>query len=127
MPASSRPRTLTDSRSVQTTGSAYIPGARARGYVLFDNSSEMPITAPAGLTLTTSSDVTVETTRSVEVPARQYGQDGTVTTSAIAVNTASARNIPANALDNGCCDARNVSNPMRFSRGADGPEVDAVR
>jgi len=127
MPARSMPGTVTDSRSVQTTGSAYIPGARARGYVLFDNSSEMPITAPAGLTLTTSSDVTVETTRSVEVPARQYGQDGTVTTSAIAVNTGSAGNIPANALDNRCCDGLNVSNPMRFSGGVDGHEVDAVR
>ena len=127
MPARSMPGTVTDSRSVQTTGSAYIPGARARGYVLFDNSSDMPITAPAGLTLTTSSDVTVETTRSVEVPAQQNGQDGTVTASAIAVNTGSAGNIPANALDSRCCNGLNVSNPMRFSGGVDGHEVHAVR
>ena len=127
MPARSMPGTVTDSRSVQTTGSAYIPGAQARGYVLFDNSSDMPIIAPAGLTLTTSSDVTVETTWSVEVPAQQNGQDGTVTASAIAVNTGSAGNIPANALDSRCCNGLNVSNPMRFSGGVNGHEVHAVR
>ena len=127
IPARSMPGSATDSRSVQTTGSAYIPGARARGYLLFDNSSDTPITVPAGLTLATSLDVTVETTRSVEVPAQQDGQDGTITASAIAVTTGSAGNIPANTLDSRCCNGLNVSNPVRFSGGADGHEVHAVK
>src|SRR6266516_4641334 len=119
--------TITVAPQVKNLNDTYILMASPQFSTPDVATSEMPITAPAGLTLTTSSDVTVETTRSVEVPARQYGQDGTVTTSAIAVNTGSAGNIPANALDNRCCDGLNVSNPMRFSGGVDGHEVDAVR
>ncbi len=127
IPAYFMPGSTAGSRSVQTTGSAYIAGTRARGYLHFDNSGDTPITVPAGLTLATSSDVTVETTQSVEVPAQQNGQDGTATAAARAVTTGSAGNIPANTLDRRCCNGLSVSNPAHFSGGVDGHNVRTIR
>lgn len=116
----------TDSRTVQTTGSAFVAGAQARGYLLFDNSGDTPITVYVGTTFNTLSGVSIQTTESVEVPAQQNGQDGTITAGAIAVNAGSAGNIPVNALVRRCCHGLFVSNPARFSGGVDAHQVRVV-
>ncbi|TMC93889.1 MAG: hypothetical protein E6J22_07005, partial [Chloroflexi bacterium] len=68
------PGSLTDSRTVPTSGSAFVSGVQARGYLLFVNSGESPAFVPAGITFTTTLGVPVQTTQSVEVPPQQNGQ-----------------------------------------------------
>jgi serine/threonine protein kinase len=120
------PGAATDSRTVQTTDTASVAGAQASGYLLFDNSGDAPVTVFEGTTFDTTSGVSVQTTGSVEVPAQQNGQDGTVTTAAVAVNAGTAGNIPANALARKCCHGLFVSNPAHFSGGVDAHQVRAV-
>ena len=126
IPARSVAGSATDSRSAQTTGSTYISGAQARGYLLFDNSGDTPVTVPAGMTLVTSLGLSVQTIQTIEVPAQQDGRNGTITTPAVAVASGSVGNIPANALARRCCHGLFVSNPARFSGGVDGHQVRVV-
>jgi len=126
IPDRSVPGAATDSRTVQTTGTAFVAGAQARGYLLFDNSGDAPMTVFAGMTFDTTSGVSVQTTVSVEVPAQQNGQDGTVTVAAVAVNAGSAGNIPVNALARRCCHGLFVSNPAHFSGGVDAHQARVV-
>jgi hypothetical protein len=126
IPDRSVPGAATNSRTVQTTGTALVAGAQASGYLLFDNSGDAPVTVFAGMTFDTTSGVTVQTTGSVEVPAQQNGQDGTVTVAAVAVNAGSAGNIPVNALARKCCHGLFVSNPAHFSGGVDAHQARVV-
>ena len=120
------PGSLTESRTVPTSGSAFVSGVQARGYLLFANSGESPAFVPAGITFTTTLGVPVQTTQSVEVPPQQNGQNGTSTASAIAVNAGSVGNILVNTLARRCCHGLFVSNPDQFSGGADAHLVHAI-
>lgn len=110
---------LADSRTVPTSGSAFVSGVQARGYLLFVNSGESPAFVPAGSIFTTTQGVSVRTTQAVEVPPQQNGQNGTGTASAVAVYAGSIGNIPVNTLARRCCHGLFVSNPDQFSGGSD--------
>jgi hypothetical protein len=120
------PGSLTDSRTVPTSGSAFVSGVQARGYLLFVNSGESPAFVPAGITFTTTLGVPVQTTQTVEVPPQQNGQNGTITASAVAVNGGSIGNIPVNTLARKCCHGLFVSNPDQFSGGVDAHLAHAI-
>jgi len=109
----------TDSRSTPTTGTTTIAGVPARGTVLFVNNNNSTISVPAGVTFTSTSGVQVRISQSVDVPARQDGSNGTISTSAMAVMSGSEGNIPAHALSMKCCHGLTVSNPYPFSGGVD--------
>ena len=117
---------VTNSRTVPTNGTSLVPGVQARGYLLFVNGSNSPITVPAGITFTTTLGVSVQTTQTVEVPGHQNGQNGTMTSSSVVLNTGSAGNIPVNALARKCCHGLFVSNPDQFTGGADAHLVHVV-
>ncbi|MFL5652558.1 MAG: serine/threonine protein kinase [Ktedonobacteraceae bacterium] len=109
----------TDSRSTPTTGTTTIVGVPARGTVLFVNNNKSTISVPAGVTFTSTSGVQVRISQSVDVPARQDGSNGTISTSATAVMSGTEGNIPAYALSMKCCHGLTVSNPYPFSGGVD--------
>ena len=111
--------TSIDSRSTQTTGTRSVAGVQASGTLRFVNSTNTPISVPALITFTTNSGVQVETTQTVDVPARQDGQNGRVFAPAVAVNPGVTGNIPAHELAMSCCNGLLVSNPQAFTGGVD--------
>ena len=108
------------SRIVASSGIKPIPGAQASGSVLFDNSSQSAHSVPAGIVFTTGAGVEVKLTKSIVVPPRNKGQEGTISSSAVAVYPGVTGNIAANALNTMCCNNQlTVSNPQPFSGGVD--------
>ncbi len=108
------------SRTVASSGIKPIPGAQASGSVLFDNSSQSAHSVPAGVVFTTGAGVEVKLTKSIVVPPRNKGQDGTISSAAVAVYPGVTGNIAANALNTMCCNNQlTVSNPQPFSGGVD--------
>ena len=120
------PATATTSRTTQTTGITSYAGVQATGSVLLVNSSRTPVNVPMGVIFLTTTGIEVETAQAVNVPARQRGQDGTVSAAAMAVYAGSNGNIPANALSTMCCDSISVSNPSPFSGGIDARQAHTV-
>ncbi len=119
--------TSTGSSTVATTGTQSISGAQASGLIFFDNSGRTPASVAAGTTFTTNSGIQVKLTQTVMVPARQDGQDGTATASAVAVSAGAKGNIAAYAINAPCCNGKiTVSNPQAFSGGADANVVHVV-
>lgn len=116
----------TSSRSARTTGVTSSTGTQAKGSVVLVNSGKNLVSVPAGVVFTTTTGVQVETTEPVDVPARQNGQNGVVSVSAMAVFAGAAGNIPANALATRCCHGLAVSNPYPFSGGMDAHQAHVV-
>ena len=118
--------TATDSRSTPATGTTTIAGVQARGTVLFVNSNDSVISVPLGVTFISTSGVQVQISQSVDVPARQGGRNGRISTSAVAVMSGTAGNIPAYTLSTKCCNGLTVSNPYPFSGGVNAHQVHVV-
>jgi serine/threonine protein kinase len=108
------------SRTVASSGIQPIPGVQASGSILFDNSSRMAYTVPAGIVFTTDTGVEVKLMQSIVVPRHNEGQDGTISALAEAVFPGVIGNIDANTLNTMCCNNQlTVSNPQPFSGGLD--------
>jgi serine/threonine protein kinase len=108
------------SRTVASSGLKPIPGVQASGAVLFENSGHSAYSVPAGIVFTTSAGVEIKLTKSIVVPPRNEGQDGSISASAVAVFPGVTGNIAANALNTKCCNNQlTVSNPQPFSGGVD--------
>ena len=118
--------TATDSRSTPATGTTTIAGVQARGIVLFVNSNDSVISVPLGVTFTSTSGVQVQISQSVDVPARHGGRNGTISTSAVALMSGTAGNIPPYTLSTKCCNGLTVSNPYPFSGGVNAHQVHVV-
>jgi len=118
--------TATDSRSTPATGTTTIAGVQARGTVLFVNSNDSVISVPLGVTFTSTSGVQVQISQSVDVPARHGGRNGTISTSAVALMSGTAGNIPPYTLSTKCCNGLTVSNPYPFSGGVNAHQVHVV-
>jgi hypothetical protein len=113
-------------QTVQTTGMKTIPGTQARGYVLFSNSTNKPVTL-APLVLTSTTGVSVQLTQGVQIPPRQDGQNGRASVLAVAVNLGANGDIAAHTLDGMCCNNGVVSsNPDSFYGGTDPQTVSIV-
>ena len=120
------PATATASNTTKTTGITSYAGVQAMGSVLLVNSSRTTVYMPMGIIFSTTTGIEVETAQTVDVPARQHGQDGTVSAAAVAVYAGSAGNIPADALSTTCCNSISVSNPYPFSGGIDAHQAHVV-
>lgn len=116
----------TTSRTTRTTGITSYAGTQAHGSILLINSSKVAATLPAGIIFSTTTGIEVETSQSVYVPARQFGENGTVSATAVAVYAGAAGNIPANVLATKCCDGIAVSNPYPFSGGVEAHQAHVV-
>jgi serine/threonine protein kinase len=120
-------RTLTDTRTVQTTGTKTIDGTQAHGTVLFVNHGNDAVSFSAQFTLTTAQGIQIQLTQGVIVPPRTNGQNGTAIALAVAVEQGAAGNIPAHALDGTCCtNGVSISNPAAFTGGTDAQTVHVV-
>src|SRR6266702_3383281 len=118
--------TAADSLSTPATGTTTIAGVQARGTLLFVNSNDSVISVPLGVTFTSTSGMQVQISQSVDVPARQGGRNGRISTSAVAVMSGTAGNIPAYTLSTKCCNGLTVSNPYPFSGGVNAHQVHVV-
>lgn len=115
------------SNSVSTTGTKTIDGATAQGTVTFTNAGNTSVQVPAGDVLTTQTNIRFTIQQTVNVPPHLLGQDGTATTTVVAVQPGTSGNIAAHALDGICCNnALTASNPAPFSGGVDAQTVHIV-
>ncbi|MBE3560431.1 MAG: protein kinase, partial [Ktedonobacteraceae bacterium] len=113
------------SATVQASGTKQIAGVQARGSVVFFNGGDTAVTVPSGQILTTSAGVRIQIVQSVNVPASRDG--GRASAQAIAVQSGTAGNIPAHALDGPCCNnTLTVRNVAPFSGGVDPQTVQIV-
>src|SRR6266516_1482657 len=103
-------------RTVASTGLKPIAGVQASGAVLFDNSGHSAYSVPAGIVFTTSAGVEIKLTKSIVVPPRNEGQDGTISASAVAVFPGATGNIAANALNTTCSNNQQTETNPQLSR-----------
>ena len=117
---------VSESRTVQTTGTKSIAGVQAHGIVEFANSGKTQIVINP-MILTSSSGIQVQLTQAVSVPPRQDGKDGNTTGPAVAVNEGASGNIAAHTLDGPCC-GNNISarNTDAFAGGVDAQVLHTV-
>jgi hypothetical protein len=116
-----------DSRAVAVTGTQTIPGAQARGTLLFDNSSPQSFFLPGGTPFLASDNVQIVLAQGVTIPPRQDGADGSISAPALAAVPGAASNIAAGALATTCCNNQVVvSNSQAFSGGTDPRMVHVV-
>src|SRR5579863_6757668 len=118
---------VSDSRTVFTSGTLTIPGTQARGTLLFDNSSHQTFSLQVGTPFMASDNVQIMLAQDVTIPPRQDGTDGTITAPAVAAAPGAAGNIASGALATTCCNNQVVvSNSQAFSDGTDPRTVRVV-
>ncbi len=113
----------TAGRLTETTGTKLLPGARAKGSVLFQNRGESFVFVPAGIVFNTGVGIQIRLTESVNVPPLHGGQNGSASGHAAAVSAGMDGNIPAGTLNTACCDGLSVSNPRTFTGGVDAHSI----
>ncbi|HEY4034090.1 MAG TPA: protein kinase [Ktedonobacteraceae bacterium] len=121
IPAHVLQATLTDNKTVSTTGVTTIPGTQAQGILEFTNSSKNNIPVKTNENVTTTTGVYLHLTQNILVPGRQDGEQGLIETPAIATNSGTIGNIQAGAISGICCNSKalRVSNPGPFTGGTD--------
>lgn len=118
--------TVSDKRTVATTGSKTINGTQAQGSVVLINNGTQPIVVQT-ITLTSNTGVRVQLTQQVTVPAKQGKEAPPVTVPAVAVDPGVTGNIPAHSLDGVCCNnGLTVRNPAPFAGGTDPQTIHSV-
>jgi Baseplate J-like protein len=95
--------TLSQARTVPTTGIGHQPAQAAHGRVTFYNAALTSQTIPAGTLLVGADGVQVVTNQDAVVPAAHLPTDGQATVSAHAVQMGPAGNIGAGDLHGACC------------------------
>ena len=121
---------LTNSKTVSTSGVTIVPGTRAQGTLEFTNGSKKTITVTANESFTTATGVHLHLIQDTQVPGHQGGKDGQnsqdgqngqISVPAIATSVGVAGNIQAGAISGLCCNSNSlsVSNPGPFTGGTD--------
>ncbi len=119
--------TLTNSKTVSTSGITTVPGTQAQGILEFTNGSRRTITVTTDEIFTTATGVRLHLIQDAQVPGHQgenNGQDGQnsqIDAPAIVTSIGTAGNIQAGAISGSCCNSSSlsVSNPRPFTGGAD--------
>jgi len=115
---------LTNSKTVSTSGVTIVQGTRAQGTLEFTNGSKKTITVTTNENFTTATGIHLHLIQDTQVPGRQGGkdgQDGQISVPAIATSSGAAGNIQAGAISGLCCNSNSlsVSNPGPFTGGTD--------
>lgn len=119
--------TASGSKSTASSGIQATAGQTATGTLFFDNHSHQVSFENQGTQFTANNGVQVMLTQAVTIPPRSDGSDGTASVPAVAVVSGSAGNLPAGAINTGCCNGQvTVSNPQPFSGGSDSQVVHIV-
>jgi serine/threonine protein kinase len=112
---------VSGTQEVQPTGTKTIMGTVARGYILFYNTTNAPVTL-APIALTTTTGVRVQLTQTVQVPPHQKAS-----VLATAVTVGANGNIAPHTLDGTCCgNGVNATNVDSFYGGTDTQSVSVV-
>ena len=116
--------TLTDSRTIPTSGITTVPGGQAKGILEFTNSSNNAVAVTTNELFTTATGIHLHLIQDILVPGRQGEMDGHLSSLAIVTSVGTAGNIPAGAISGLCCNSHvlSVNNPSPFTGGAD-PET----
>lgn len=112
--------TQSESKATAASGVQTVPGQAATGTLFFDNRGHSASFEGQGTQFTASNGVQVMLSQSVTIPPRSDGGDGMASAPAIAVTPGASGNLPAGAINTGCCNGQiTVSNPQPFSGGVD--------
>src|SRR5260370_4203490 len=95
--------TLSQAKTVPTTGIGHQEAQAAHGLVTFYNALPAPQTIPAGELLTGADGVAVVTLQDAMIPAGTLATNGQITVPAQAVNIGPQGNIAANDIYGKCC------------------------
>jgi hypothetical protein len=112
--------TLSQAKTVPTTGIGHEPAQAAHGLITFYNALPDPQTIPAGELLTGADGVEVVTLQEAAIPAGTLATNGQVTVPAQAVNVGPGGNIAAGDIYGKCCrdDVFVSSGPFRGGQNA---------
>ncbi|HWS84107.1 MAG TPA: protein kinase, partial [Ktedonobacteraceae bacterium] len=128
--------TLTNSKTVSTSGLTIVQGTQAQGTLEFTNGSKKTITVTTNEIFTTAAGVHLHLIQDAQMPGHQGGKDGQdgqdgqnaqggqngqISVPAIVTSVGAAGNIQAGAISGLCCNSNSlsVSNPGPFTGGTD--------
>ena len=97
------PITISQSQTTKATGIGHQNAQAARGYISLYNGQFQTVFIPAGMILTSASEVQIITDQDVTIPAGNPPRYGQAMVSAHAVNPGLHGNIPAYDINQACC------------------------
>jgi hypothetical protein len=109
--------TLTQERTVKTTGTGYQQATAARGFIMLYNAALVPQTVQAGELLTSASGVQVVTDQDITIPAGNGATNGQATVPAHALQIGPDGNIGVDAINGPCCKAYVIARNIAFTGG----------
>lgn len=119
--------TMSQSRTVPTTGSGYQPAQAAQGWIILYNALPIAQTVPAGTLLIGQDGVQVTTDTAVTIPAANAPIEGQASVSAHATEAGPTDNIAALDINGPCCRANiTAKNPAAFTGGQSARSFRAV-
>ncbi|GHO76591.1 hypothetical protein KSD_43620 [Ktedonobacter sp. SOSP1-85] len=118
--------TMSQVRTIPTTGKALQDAQAAHGYITFYNTATYPQTVPAETLLTGADGVQIVTDQDASIPAGTLATNGRVTITAHAVQSGPVGNIQASDIYGPCCRANVLAANTAFSGGQDARDYQSV-
>ncbi|GHO54180.1 baseplate J/gp47 family protein [Ktedonobacter robiniae] len=118
--------TMSQARTIPTTGKAHQDAQSAHGYITFYNSATYAQTIPAGTLVAAANGVQVVTDQDVTVSAVNYPTLGQASVSAHATQAGPAGNLKAGAIYGPCCRANISAVNGAFTGGQDARDYQSV-
>jgi hypothetical protein len=109
--------TMSQARTIATTGKAHQDAQSAHGYITFYNTATYPQMVPAQTLLTDTNGVQIVTDQDASIPAGTLATNGRATVTAHAVQSGPVGNIPASDIYGPCCRANVLAANTAFSGG----------
>lgn len=117
---------MSEQRSITTTGKAHQDAQAARGLVTFYNAATYPQTIPSGTLLTSIGSVQVVTDQDASIPAGTLAINGQATVSAHAAQAGPMGNLKAGAIYGPCCRVNVFAANAAFTGGQEARDYPTV-
>ncbi len=117
---------MSEQRSIATTGKAHQDAQAAHGLVTFYNAATYPQIIPAGTLLTSVDQVQVVTDQNASIPAGTLATNGQATVSAHAVQVGPRGNLKAGAVYGPCCRVNVFAANAAFTGGQEARDYPTV-
>ncbi|GHO52500.1 hypothetical protein [Ktedonobacter robiniae] len=118
--------TMSQERTIPTTGKAHQDAQSAHGYITFYNTATYPQTVPAQTLLTGADGVQIITDQDASIPAGTLATNGRATVTAHAVQSGPEGNIQASDVYGPCCRANVLAANTAFSGGQEARDYQSV-